>query len=166
MQKIIVIGCPGAGKTTFAQKLAKKTGLPLVHLDAIWHKADRSHITRDEFDARLGEILALDEWIIDGNYSRTLERRIAACDTVFLFDLPVEVCLAGAIARLGKGRYDMPWIDTEPDPRLMREIEEFGVKNLPAIYELLEAYNDKSVTVFKSREMADAFLDGDFGEMR
>ena len=166
MKKIIVIGCPGSGKTTFSEKLRDKIGLPLFYLDAIWHKPDRTHITREDFDARLGEILALDEWIIDGNYGRTLERRVAACDTVFLFDLPVEVCLAGAIARLGKGRYDMPWIDTEPDPRLMREIEEFDVKNLPAIYELLEAYNDKSVTVFKSREMADAFLDGDFGEMR
>ena len=69
MQKIIVIGCPGAGKTTFAQKLREATDLPLYHLDAIWHKPDRTHISRDEFDGRLGEILALDRWIIDGNYS-------------------------------------------------------------------------------------------------
>lgn len=158
MKKIIVIGCPGSGKTTFAEKLRDKTGFPLFYLDAIWHKPDRTHIPREEFDARLSEILALGTWIIDGNYSRTIERRIAACDTVFLFDLPVEICLDGAISRLGKGRYDMPWIDIELDPNFRREIEEFPVKNLTLIYDLLEKYNDKNIVIFKSREQSDNFL--------
>lgn len=162
MKKIIVIGCPGSGKTTFAEKLKDKIGLPLFYLDAIWHKPDRTHISRDKYDARLAEILALDSWIIDGNYSRTIESRISACDTIFLFDLPVEICLDGAISRLGKGRYDMPWIDTELNPNLKREIEEFGDKNLPTIYALIDKYNaDKTVIVFKSREQADAFLNGE-----
>ena len=160
MKRIIVIGCPGSGKTTFSEKLRDKLGIPLFYLDAIWHKPDRTHIPREEFDGRLSEILALDSWIIDGNYQRTLERRIAACDTVVLFDLPTEVSLDGAIKRLGKGRYDMPWIDTELDPSLRLEIEEFGEKNLPVTYELLEKYKaGRSVIVFKSREEADEFLE-------
>lgn len=160
MKKIIVIGCPGSGKTTFAEKLRDRTGLPLFYLDAIWHKPDRTHISRESFDARLSEILSLDRWIIDGNYSRTVETRISACDTVVLFDLPTEVCIEGATSRLGKGRYDMPWIDTELDPRLKYEIEEFPQKNLPAIYELIDKYKDgKNIVVFKSREEADAFVD-------
>ena len=162
MKKIIVIGCPGSGKTTFAEKLKDKIGLPLFYIDAIWHKPDRTDISRDEYDARLAEILALDSWIIDGNYSRTIESRISACDTIFLFDLPVEICLDGATSRLGKGRYDMPWIDTELNPNLKREIEEFPSKNLPTIYALIDKYNaGKTVIVFKSREQADAFLNGE-----
>lgn len=160
MKKIIVIGCPGSGKTTFAEKLRDKTGFTLFYLDAIWHKPDKTHISREDFDARLSDILSLDSWIIDGNYSRTVERRIAACDTVFLFDLPTEVCLDGAISRLGKGRYDMPWIDTELDPKLKEEIEVFREKNLPTVYELIDKYREgRRVIIFKSRREADAFIE-------
>lgn len=110
MKKVIIIGCPGSGKTTFAEKLNKLTGLPLYYLDAIWHKPDKTHIPREEFDQRISEIFATPEWIIDGNYNRTIEMRLRECDTVFLFDLPTEVCLQGATERIGKGRYDLPWL--------------------------------------------------------
>ena len=161
MNKIIVIGCSGSGKTTFSQKLRDATGIPLFHLDAIWHLPDKTHISRDEFDARLGDVLALDSWIIDGNYSRTLERRIAACDTVFLFDLPAEVCLDGAISRVGIERVDMPWVDTELDPWLKNEIKKFKGDKLPEIYDLLKKYNSgRTVIVFKGRDEADEFVRG------
>ena len=96
MKKVIVIGCPGSGKTTFAEKLQNFTGLPLYYLDAIWHKPDKTHIPREEFDERITEIFKTSEWIIDGNYGRTIEMRMKECDTVFLFDLPTEVCIQGA----------------------------------------------------------------------
>ena len=159
MKKVIVIGCPGSGKTTFSERLRDRTGLPLIYLDAIWHLPDRTHVTREAFDARLTEIGEMDAWIIDGNYSRTLERRMQMCDTVILFDLPVEVCLRGVMERLGRKRPDMPWIDTEPDPWLLSEIESFPEKNLPAIYDLLERYREgRQVVIFRSREEADEYL--------
>ena len=160
MKKIIIIGCPGSGKTTFAEKLNKCTKLPLFYLDAIWHKPDRTHILREEYDKRLAEIFELEEWIIDGNYSRTIEIRMKMCDTIFLFDLPIEVCIAGATERLGKSRYDIPWVDTELDPKLKQAIEEFPNKNLPKIYELLDKYREgKEVIIFRSREQVDEYIE-------
>ena len=160
MKKIIIIGCPGSGKTTFAEKLNQCTGVPLFYLDAIWHKPDRTHISREEYDKRLAEIMKLDEWIIDGNYSRTVEVRIKICDTVFMFDLPTEMCIEGATERLGKARYDVPWIDKELDPILKQSIEDFPNQNLPKIYALLDKYKDgKEVIIFKSREEADSYID-------
>ena len=159
MKKVIVIGCPGSGKTTFSKKLAENTGITLYHLDAIWHKPDRTHISRDEFDAISEEILSQDSWIIDGNYSRTVETRLKRCDTVFLFDLPVEVCLEGAISRLGVKRCDVPFTDTELDPAFRKQIEDFPSSVLPTIYSLLEKYSEgRQITVFRSRAEADEFL--------
>lgn len=160
MKKVIVIGCPGSGKTTFAEKLNQGTGLPLYYLDAIWHKPDKTHISRDVFDERIGEIFNTAEWIIDGNYNRTIETRLKQCDTVFLFDLPAEVCLQGATERLGKGRYDLPWIENELDPEFESFIKDFSKTSLPKIYGLIEKYkNDKQIIIFNSREEADRFLE-------
>ena len=160
MKKIIVIGCPGSGKTTFAEKLHKVTDLPLYYLDANWHKPDRTHISREEYDQKLSEIFKTKEWIIDGNYSRTIEDRIRNCDTIFLFDLPTEICIQGATERLGKDRYDIPWVDTELDPKLKQEIEEFPDKVLPKIYELVDKYSEgKQIFIFKSRAQTDEYLD-------
>ncbi len=160
MKKAIVIGCPGSGKTTFSVKLNKITKIPLYHLDAIWHKPDKTHIPREEFDGRISEIFSSDQWIIDGNYNRTIEMRLKECDTVFLFDLPTEVCLQGAIDRLGEKRYDLPWIEKELDPEFEGFIRDFAEHSLPKIYSLIEKYKtEKQIIIFKSREDADAYLE-------
>ena len=106
MKKVLILGCPGAGKSTFARKLRDKTGLPLYYLDMIWHKPDRTTITKQEFDAKLSEIIKQEEWIIDGNYGRTLEMRFEECDTVFSANKCVS-CGRGRAYWKRKRRYAM-----------------------------------------------------------
>ena len=160
MKKVIVVGCPGAGKSTFARKLRDCTGLPLYYLDRIFHRPNRTTVTREEFDVRLNEIMAGDSWIIDGNYRRTLELRFAACDTVFCFDLPIEECLEGAASRIGQQREDMPWVETEFDPEFRQWIRDFPKDQLPGLRALVERYSaEKEIVTFHSRVEADRFLE-------
>ena len=155
MKRVLVIGCPGSGKSTFARRLRDMTGLPLYHLDLLWHRPDRTTVSTEEFDAALAGILQRDRWIIDGNFSRTLERRLVECDTVYLFDLPVDECIAGVEARIGTKREDMPWVETEFDPEFREFITHFSETRLPNIYALLEKHRDKTLTVFHSRAEAE-----------
>lgn len=159
MKKIIIIGCPGSGKSTFSRKLQQLTNLPLHHLDMLFHNPDGTHISTEELEEKLRDIFKTSEWIIDGNYQRTLEMRIKECDTIFLLDYPVETCIAGAEARIGTKRDDMPWVEKEFDEEFKQKILSFSSEKLPKIYELLEAYKDsKKIIIFKSREDADNYL--------
>ena len=160
MKRAVVIGCSGSGKSVFSRKLRDVTGLMLYYLDMIWHKPDGTNISREEFDEKLRSIMSRDSWIIDGNYQRTLETRIKACDTVFLFDLPTETCIEGALSRIGKRREDMPWFENELDPGFRQWIESFRENQLPEIYKLLEKYeNGREIVVFRTREQADKFIE-------
>ena len=162
-KRAIVIGCPGAGKSTFSRALREKTGLPLYYLDMLWHRPDRTTAGRDEFDRRLKEILSRDQWIIDGNYGRTLEPRLRACDAVFLLDLPVAECLAAAEARVGEPREDMPWVETELEEEFRQWRLEFPERELPVIEELLSRYGEgREVCVFRSREEMRRYLENRF----
>ena len=161
MEKVIVIGSPGAGKSTFARKLRDKTGLPLYYLDMLYHNPDKTTVSRDEFDARLTEILESDQWIVDGNYQRTIPLRFKKCDTIFFFDVPLEECLEGATARIGTKREDMPWVEEVFDEEFKQYIIDFPKDQLPLIYDLISKHeNDKEIIVFKSRTEADDWLKG------
>ena len=158
MNRIIVLGCSGSGKSTFARKLAEVTGLPLIHLDNIWWRADRTHISREEFDRRLDAVLSADRWIIDGDYSRTYEVRILACDTVIFLDCDEQTCLGGIARRVGQKRPDIPWVEYAPDPELVRLVRNYARDERPKLCELLDRYPDKQVYIFKTRPEAERWL--------
>lgn len=138
MKRVLVIGCPGAGKSTFARRLRDVTGLPLYYLDMMWHKPDRTTVTREQFDSRLQSILKRDAWIIDGNYARTLPQRLEYCDTVFFLDFPTDICVAGAEQRIGVKREDMPWVEHEFEEEFRQYIAEFPTRQRPQMLCMLE----------------------------
>ena len=158
MNKVIVIGCPGAGKSVFARELHSKTGLSLYHLDMLYWNADKTTVSKEIFRELLQRVLSEDNWIIDGNYGSTIEMRIKECDTVFFLDYPTDVCIDGVKKRQGRARPDMPWIETEDDSEFLEFIRNFQKESKPAILELLKKYDKKNIIIFKSRENADRYL--------
>nr|HEX4316038.1 DNA topology modulation protein [Kofleriaceae bacterium] len=110
MQRVLVIGSGGAGKSTFAKRLGAATGLPVVHLDACYWRAGWQAPPKADWVRTIDELAARAAWIMDGNYGGTLDRRLAACDTVVFLDLPRAVCLWRAVRRAA--RY---WGRTRPD---------------------------------------------------
>ena len=157
-KRVAVIGCSGGGKSTFSRALRDRVGLPLYHLDAIYWKADRTTLPKEEFCAIQRQIIEKDEWIIDGNYGSTIEWRIAACDILFFLDYPAEVCLAGVRARRGQKRSDMPWVEEGDDDEFLEFIRAFETESRPRILELIEKYPDKTVVTFRTREEAEGYL--------
>ena len=161
MKKVIIIGSPGAGKSTFARKLRDRTGLPLYYLDLYYHRADRTTVPREEFDAKLAEIMRTERWILDGNFNRTMEWRMQNCDTVIFMDYPLEVCLSGIRSRVGVKREEMPWVEEEVDEKFRQFVEDFPKTTLPVIYELIEQYRaGREIHILHSREEAERFLEG------
>lgn len=166
MQRILLIGNAGAGKTTFAKQLAEKRNLPLVHLDKLYWCGNWEHLSRSEFDAILQSELKKPQWIIDGNFNRTIPHRLQYCDTVFFFDFPTVLCLAGITKRtltnLGKVRSDMGGNCVEhfdsQKPSLYRNVLIFNRQHRRDYYELLDNAKGVNVIIFKNRRQANAFL--------
>lgn len=160
MKRIMIIGPAGAGKSELSKKINKITKLPLYHLDNIFWNSDKTHLSPEEFDLKLKEILETDEWIIDGNYSRTYEMRIEKADTIIFLNYPLEVCLDGVNSRIGKQRDDLPWIEEEFDPEFKKWIINWFKDELPKTKEILEKYKkNKNVVILESREEAISFLE-------
>ena len=126
----------------------------------LYHKKDGTHISKEELEEKLKSIFKEENWIIDGNYQRTLELRLKECDTVFLLDFPLEDCLSGAKSRIGVKRDDLPWVEESINEEFRQAIIDFPKKKLPQIYELIEEYKkDKNIIIFKTREEADNYLE-------
>lgn len=166
MKRVLIIGNTGSGKTTFAKALAEKSGLPLVHLDRLFWTGNWETVSRDEFDKALQKELEKSEWIIDGNFSRTLPHRLKYCDTVFYFDLPAVSCLWGLTKRVfqnyGKTREDMGGncperFDKNKIP-LYRGALSFNRRNKEKYLALFSKEREKNIVVFKSRREVKAYI--------
>jgi len=162
MNKILIIGCSGSGKSHFARELNKITNIPIYYLDTIFWKENWDHLSKEELLNEINKIVIKDKWIIDGNYTSSLEERIKFCDTVFFLDIDESICLKSEELRRGTKRDDLPYdlYKTEVyDPEFIDFIKEFKNKQKPIILKLLDKYKDgKTIITFKSRDDVNNYI--------
>ena len=159
MEKVIIIGCPGSGKSTFGRELKHITGLPLFHLDMLYWNEDRTTVSKEIFINRLKQVMSNSKWIIDGNYGSSMEMRIKECDTVFFLDYPTDVCMDGINTRKGQVRSDMPWVENDnTDDEFIDFVNSYNSESRPKVISLLEKYSSKDIIIFKTRLDSENYL--------
>src|SRR5690606_24474058 len=161
MKRIIIIGSPGSGKSTLSIKLKEKLKLPLIHLDKIFWKPNWVMVDFETFDLELQKELIKDEWIIDGNYQRTLQLRLQYADTVIFLDYETEFCINSWKERITKNevRVDMTADCKEfYDPKFEQYIRDFNKDKRPGIIEALKKYQG-NVYTFYTRDEVNQFLE-------
>ena len=104
MQRVLIIGPCGAGKSTLAQQLAPLLRLPVFHMDQLNWKSGWVESSKDEIRGRLAAITATDRWLIDGTYGGTLAERLERADMVVYLDYPIRLCVARLLRRIWRYR--------------------------------------------------------------
>ncbi|PJK16009.1 hypothetical protein CQS04_12305 [Chryseomicrobium excrementi] len=164
MKKIVVIGSSGAGKSTFAKKLALVLDIPLYHLDQMNWRSGWQEVSKEEQKQMQLEVLKKDAWIIDGNYGGTLEVRLKEADTVVFLDFHRVICISRALRRVLRYRNQVRPDMAEGCPErfdleFMKYIWNFPETKTPHILKRLQELPlEKRVFHFRKPHELDKFL--------
>lgn len=164
MRRIAIVGSGGAGKSTLAIRLGKITGIEVFHLDKLFWKPGWTPIAKEELAVKVQDIIGTDSWIIDGNYSGTMESRFKAADTIIFLDFPLWACLWGISKRrfmyAGRTRPCMTeGCDEKLDMEFILWVLTFPFKRKKGIVEKLHSHaQGKGVFIFRNRREVNNFI--------
>jgi adenylate kinase family enzyme len=166
MQRILVMGSSGSGKSTFAQRLSALTGLPMVSLDALFWKPGWVESDATEFGQRVTETTRQPRWIMDGNFishgGGNLRRDLA--DAIIWFDLPRRTCMTGIMTRIftsyGRVRPEMaPGCPEKIDVEFFHYVWTYRRLQRPKLLAYFEGLRpDQALICFTDRAQADQYL--------
>ncbi len=164
MERIMIIGCCGSGKTTLARKLGAILDLPVVHLDRLYWTGNWQTVSDEEFDSVLKKELEKPRWIIDGNYNRTMMLRLSYCDTIIYLDYGRFTCMMGVIKRVikgyGKTRPDMGGNCPERfDLDFLKFVWNFNKSHRERYYKLLHEEKERKIIILKNRRECAKFIE-------
>jgi adenylate kinase family enzyme len=168
MERVVILGPGGAGKSDLATAVSRRTGLPVVHLDLLFWRPGWTPAPRDAARADLAAAIAGDRWILDGNFLSVdcVDRRFERADTVIFLDLPRLTCLWRVLKRLvrdrRRSRPDLPQGCAEGfDLDLLRWIWRYPKTDRPRVLAILAGLDDRvDVRCLGSRSDVQRYLDG------
>ena len=154
IQKILIIGSGGAGKSTLAIEIGHILSLPVIHLDALNWQPGWVAMPKEEWHKVVEDLVQQECWIMDGNYAGTMELRLQACDMVIFLIFSKWICLYRMFKRViryyGQTRPDLgPGCPEQlPDWSFIRWIWTYPKLRMPKVLEMLRAYEDQKTVVF------------------
>ena len=164
-RRILVVGSPGAGKSTLSRKIGEVLSIKVHHIDRIFWLPNWTERSPDEFDKALLEVLSENEWVIDGNYQRTLEKRAEFADTVIFLDMNRFVCIYRVLRRVwkwrGSTRPDMgDGCEEKVEIEFLRFVWNFTKRERPGTIRLLDRIAaEKTVITLKNSKSIKKFLE-------
>lgn len=170
-RRIVIVGSYGAGKTTLALALGEASGIPVHHLDRTRWLPNWVQRPREEWLDDLDRVLDTDEWIVEGNFEATLERRLRACEAAIFLDFPLRISAWRLIRRRlrsSAARADLPpQLQERLNLRTASLLWEYARVGRPAIAALLDRYaSSVAVVVLRTRGDVDAFFVRETGAYR
>lgn len=163
MRRVVVVGSGGSGKSTFSRELGRVTGIPVFHLDREYWRSGWQETPKEDWERRVGELLAGEDWIMDGNFGGTREMRMRAADTIIFLDLPRRVCLYRILKRTvkyyGKSRPDMTEGCNERfDLEFIGWVWSYKHRSRKRLLGELESIRDKRVIILRNQRQVGEFL--------
>ncbi|MGO9873061.1 MAG: hypothetical protein ACLPVY_04605 [Acidimicrobiia bacterium] len=162
MERVAVVGPGGAGKSTFAEELGRRTGLPVVHLDEHFWQPGWVETPKDDWRRIQRELTAGGRWIVDGNYGGTFDVRFERADTVIILQPSTLTCVAGALRRSLRNRgaaVQAAGCPERVDPAFLRWIWRYRRDSRPRLDAALDLHRlHLEVIELRSRREAEAFL--------
>ncbi len=163
MERVLILGCSGAGKSVLARELAAITALPVVHLDRHYWRSGWIEPDRAAWATEVAHLTRQPKWLMDGNFSGTLPMRLAVADTVILLDFPTWVCLLRVLLRIAKwfgrtraGEFP-PGCPERLDWRFLNHIRRYRRDYRPRLMAALDSFKGRLI-VFRSPNEADQFV--------
>ncbi|WP_257348498.1 DNA topology modulation protein [Pseudalkalibacillus decolorationis] len=165
MRKIAIIGCGGAGKSTFSRQLGKVLELEVFHLDKINWKPGWVETPREELRVIQEQLVKKESWIFDGNYGTTMDVRLNSADTIIFLDMSRLTCMYRIVKRRWmyhkKERPDIgEGCEEKLDLEFIRWVWNFRKNRRPQLLEKIASYKaNKNVIILRSRKEVETFLE-------
>ncbi|THV42512.1 topology modulation protein [Glycomyces buryatensis] len=159
IQRVMIVGCAGAGKTTLAKQLGELLDLPAIHLDLHHFDSDWKPFPREQLIAVSSKFARAERWVIDGNLSSTMPERIERADLVVFLDLSTARCVWNIFKRrwkYGNGQHPSGFF-VRLRPEFLRWVLTFRKNETPKLRRLLAEYghDTRIVTVTSHRQTAE-----------
>jgi adenylate kinase family enzyme len=159
MDRVAIVGSGGSGKSALARQVGAIAGLPVIHLDHHYWSPGWVPMPDAEWEVRQRELLAGERWVVDGNYSATLEIRAELADTLVFLDLSRRVCLARALRRVRSPVPQAPGCPNKMDAKFLRWVWDFPNESRPRLVRILGAHaHDTEIVQLRSSADVRTFL--------